>query len=525
MTPDDSESLLNTPDETAAPVVSPPEPMRRPRRRLPTSVKETLRRWQDRKIAWKRWLSTTAFSAAIHAVVLLLCAFIVIQQPDFDEVLSSIARFDAGSREPLIEQVEITPDDLLDETQESQPIANVSEALANSQAPVALNINDLAPSVMLEEASLEGLAKLDFSKETSGRTAAARSAMVKKFGGNSASEAAVASGLRWLAQHQFEDGGWSFDHAAHPECNGQCTQAGEMTECRIAATGMALLAYLGGGHTSTSGSYQPQVQRGLEFLVKTGQLTSGGFDLRGELAPNHGHASYYSHGIATIALCEAYALTNDNLLKSRAQAALNFILASQDSRSGGWRYQPQEAGDTSVVGWQMMALQSGRNAGLQVPPQSLKMVERFLNTKQSERGSQYAYLEADQPSAPMTAVGLLCRMYLGWNQRDGRLKLGVIYLDGQKPSRNNMYYNYYATQVLHHWGGEEWTRWNEVMRDQLVETQRTEKDGHLAGSWDVADPHGSAGGRHYMTCLAVMTLEVYYRHLPLYQRDKLKVEY
>ncbi|MBI1347401.1 hypothetical protein GC163_14070 [bacterium] len=524
MAPVNSDSIEQVESE---PVTDSPaaESLPRRRRRLSPSVLETVRRLQDRKVDWKRWLSTTALSALVHAIVLFVCALVVIQHPDFEELVSSIVRMENGRDDPLVEQVEITPDNLLDEVQESQPVMNVSEVLANSQSPVALNINDLDPTVMIDETSLEGLAKLDFSNETSGRTAAARAAMVKKFGGNSASEAAVASGLKWLAAHQFEDGGWSFDHGAHPDCNGECNQPGTMTECRIAATGLALLAYLGGGHTPTEGNYQRQVKSGLEFLVKSGKLTSGGFDLRGELASNHGHAAFYSHGIATIALCEAYALTHDETLKARAQAAINFILASQDFRSGGWRYQPQEAGDTSVVGWQMMALQSGRNAGLQVPFQSIKMVERYLNSKQSNRGSQYAYLEADQPTPPMTAVGLLCRMYLGWNQREARLRLGVLYLDGQKPSRNNMYYNYYATQVLHHWGGEEWTRWNNVMRDQLIQTQRTEKDGHLAGSWDIADPHGSSGGRLYMTCLAVMTLEVYYRHLPLYQRDKLKVEY
>lgn len=63
------------------------------------------------------------------------------------------------------------------------------------------------------------------------------------------------------------------------------------------------------------------------------------------------------------------------------------------------------------------------------------------------------------------------------------------------------------------------------MRDRLVATQQGQDKGHLAGSWNLADPHGSAGGRHYMTCLSVMTLEVYYRHLPIYQREKIKVEF
>ena len=84
-----------------------------------------------------------------------------------------------------------------------------------------------------------------------------------------------------------------------------------------------------------------------------------------------------------------------------------------------------------------------------------------------------------------------------------------------------MYYNYYATQVMHHWGGPEWDRWNNVMREHLIRTQI--RDGHATGSWDVADRHGSLGGRLYMTTLALLTLEVYYRHLPLYQKDRIEI--
>ena len=107
-------------------------------------------------------------------------------------------------------------------------------------------------------------------------------------------------------------------------------------------------------------------------------------------------------------------------------------------------------------------------------------------------------------------------MYIGWGRKQPALEAGVKYLAATGPSRNDMYYNYYATQVLHHWGGEEWQKWNEVMRERLVGSQC--KTGHAAGSWDVADAHGKTGGRLYMTCLCVMTLEVYYRHLPLYQQ-------
>jgi hypothetical protein len=86
-----------------------------------------------------------------------------------------------------------------------------------------------------------------------------------------------------------------------------------------------------------------------------------------------------------------------------------------------------------------------------------------------------------------------------------------------------MYYNYYATQVLHHWGGEEWKKWNAVMRDHLIDTQET--DGHARGSWlPTSSLGGSHGGRLYQTTLSIMTLEVYYRHLPLYRDRDLDAE-
>ena len=117
----------------------------------------------------------------------------------------------------------------------------------------------------------------------------------------------------------------------------------------------------------------------------------------------------------------------------------------------------------------------------------------------------------------MTAEGLLCRMYLGWKKDHGALQGGVAVLDKKGPSKN-MYYNYYATQIMRHYGGDEWEKWNTAMRDQMVNTQS--KAGAEKGSWYIGGDHGArAGGRLYCTSMATMILEVYYRHMPLFKQE------
>ena len=223
----------------------------------------------------------------------------------------------------------------------------------------------------------------------------------------------------------------------------------------------------------------------------------------------------YSHGLAAITLCEAYAMTNDRDLMMPAQAALNFIVYAQDPIGGGWRYSPRTPGDTSVVGWQVMALKSGHLAYLNVPKGTVLGAIKFLDTVQMNSGAYYGYTTPAKRSTT-TAVGLLCRMYLGWKREHGALQEGVEYLAQTGPDPHNMYYNYYATQVMRQVGGERWDEWNSKMRDPLVAAQ--EKAGPAQGSWFFAGGHGAdRGGRLYNTSLSTMILEVYYRHMPIYQ--------
>jgi len=197
--------------------------------------------------------------------------------------------------------------------------------------------------------------------------------------------------------------------------------------------------------------------------------------------------------------------------------AINYVVRAQNTKNGSWGYTPRSDGDTSVVGWQVMALVSARSGKLTVPRVVFQGADNFLNTVQSGGGAFYGY-RGREKKASTTAIGLLCRMYLGWKRDNQGLIDGVDYIAKIGPVKNNMYHNYYATQVLHHWGGEKWKKWNEKNRNWLVETQV--KSGKAVGSWNPAGGHSAKAGRIYQTCLCIMTLEVYYRHLPLYQRTK-----
>jgi hypothetical protein len=384
----------------------------------------------------------------------------------------------------------------------------------------------LAEEGTLASGIADGVAALTIGNDPAdllkGRLSAqARAALVKEDGGTPESEAAVGLALKWLSQHQMADGSWSFDHTRSPKCGNKCGNPGNLGDARIASTAMGLLPFLGQGHTHKSGEYKRVVDRGVFLLTRSMRTTGGNGSLN-----EHG-GQMYGHGLASIALCEAYGLTHDSSLKVPAQACLNYIVLAQDPSGGGWRYNPRQPGDTSVVGWQLMALKSGHMAYLKIPRETVAGANHFLDEVQDEYGARYGYT-GPGGGAATSAIGLLCRLYLGWKPTHDAMQRGVGYLEKMGPSinnsdhpagANNFYYNYYATQVMHHVGGYSWQQWNAVMRDYLIKTQS--QRGHETGSWYFeGSDHGQAsGGRLYFTSLSAMILEVYYRHMPLYRQQ------
>jgi hypothetical protein len=347
-----------------------------------------------------------------------------------------------------------------------------------------------------------------------GRSGATRKKMLSEGGGSTASEAAVARGLIWLQKVQNSDGSWEFD-GSH--------------KSKIGATGLALLPFLAAGHTHKPSSEAPDPKRDPDIKKRNYHLTvrKGIEFLLGKLQPtgNFGTSNMYEHAIAAMSLCEAYGMSADPKLRPAAQNVTNFIIKAQHS-AGGWRYSPGQAGDTSVTGWQIQALKSAHLSGLSVPQDVLKRATGFLDSvaygdgSPASIGSRYGYTEKSG-SMSMTAVGLLCRQYLGWGPKNPKLAAGVEVLKRQPPSKGNfdIYYLYYATQVVHFFGGDDWSVfWNPKIRDLLIDTQVTA--GQNLGSWNPTQDHtGTSGGRIATTCLCLLTLEVYYRHLPLYKRD------
>lgn len=471
--------------------------------------------------------SSIATSSGLCAVAVLLLSRIVIVPEPESTVSPIIASFTVEPQEEETQQPIEIPEEpepesepldaeaqepVDDEPDEPEPVPeDPVEALAEAEIPAEPMVEDVPspesmPTDLPAENNSVDMATID------NRSAEGRMVLLQKYGGSEASESAVQRALEWLISVQHPDGYWDFS------LPGPAGNPGRVIN-PIGGTAYALLPFLAAGQTHRSGEYRQQVGAGLSFLVRIGHTTPAGYDLRGVLnkgnkdrEPNE---AYYVHGAATLVLCEAYQMTKDRKLKVPAQAAVRFLINSQDPRGGGWRYVPQEPGSTSVTAVATMALMAARKAGISVPEATFRGIEHYLDSVRVDGQGRYGYeVQKKTYKGSLTAMALLCRMYLGWGRADGDLHAGIRLLDKAGPY-NNLYSNYFATQVMRHWGGEEWERWNLRLRDDLIRLQETEGPGK--GSWaprDRAD-YSQSGGRLLTTSLAALTLQVYYRHKPL----------
>lgn len=367
------------------------------------------------------------------------------------------------------------------------------------------------------------------------RTGGGRKLMVKRGGGSPATEGAVEKALEWLARNQEQDGHWDAK-----KLEGTCS---EQNWADVGMTGIATLAFLGAGNSEKVGKYKDNVGRAVYWLLDK-QIKKEGKD-KGSWV-----TVMYANGLATMALAEAYGMGSRNAdMKTAVQDAVNYIQDAQHQYMA-WNYYADKSegarNDTSVSGWQVMALKDAKVCGFKVDTLAFEGVMNWLNCGQDLpkdaadssydfEGGMMAYggvkgaLEGK--SLSMTAAVAMMRIFLGQKmdhpgivgpcnlmKREKCVGGGPIWVPCTDPyppacpgKGIDFYYWYYGTFAMFQMGGEHWKIWNQHLKDTLLPLQR--KDGAADGSWD---PIGGGripdGGRVFSTALGALCLEVYYRY-------------
>lgn len=333
--------------------------------------------------------------------------------------------------------------------------------------------------------------------------------------------------LRWLAAHQDANGGWDADEFMKHDIEGTpCDGPGNAAH-DVGVTGLALLAFLGDGHTMRSGAYRDVVKRGVLWLREQQDPDTG---LIGARTSNE---YVYDHAIATLAMTEAVGLSKSRLLRPDVQDALNYLEYHRNPYSA-WRYQPRDGdADTSVTGWCILAYKVAQDFDFEINPSALKTADAWLASKTDPSTGRTGYIETggrssrhtDEHAARfprekgecMSAVSLLCRTFLGHDPRtdpvmakQAALISNTLPVWDEDSGAIDHYAWYYGTYALYQIGGRDWKRWSKALASAVAKTQRTE--GNALGSWDPVGVWGESGGRVYSTAILCLTCQAYYRY-------------
>ncbi len=340
----------------------------------------------------------------------------------------------------------------------------------------------------------------------------ARGMAMQKMGGKEKSEKAVMAGLRWLKDHQNEDGSWS-------------------DEFKPAMTGLALLCFLGHGELDVSPEFGPTVKKAVDWLITRGSEFNGRMSLTKD--GWGGNPGVYQQGMCAYALGEYYTMTQDDRVKTVLTQAVKFITDGQNS-NGGWKYNYEKGGpsDTSVTGWQVQALKAAHLTGLQLAgvDEALDKSMGYFKIAQKEDGS-FGYHDKEEGNGySLAGVGTLCTYF--WKQdKDKLVHEGIKCIIDKtkkdfpveyKSDKADLYAWYYNGQACLMFGGEAWVRWNRWFQDEICDNQSTD------GSWPPLPGRnqgnhspggelqfkGNGAGPYYRTTLCVLMLEVYYRYMP-----------
>lgn len=288
-------------------------------------------------------------------------------------------------------------------------------------------------------------------------------------------------GLRFLASSQTSEGCWEDSQGNEP-----------------GVVGLAVIAFLARGEDPNHGPYAIPITKGINYLLAQQNATNGFIG-----------SSMYSHGFATLALCEAYGMMDHPKIAPALQKAVALILSAQKrNRFKAWRYTPDAAdADTTVSGCQIVALFAARNAGIAVPDEALQQALTYMERCRSADGS-YGYTSAGGGKPTLTAIGLLCQSLAKKKQGKGYtaslryLKNHLNYREPYYP----FYFEYYMSQALFHADETLWQEWN-AKNIQLLAT--------------IQSPDGSWPGRMgtaFNTAGALLSMALNYRFLPIYEK-------
>jgi len=357
--------------------------------------------------------------------------------------------------------------------------------------------------------------------------------LVSKEGG-AGTEAALRSALTWLVNHQNDAGYWSgakFTDECARLGDELCEGVGQSTY-DVGLTGLCLLALTGADAAASRGGFSEEIERAVEWLLAQQ-------DSRRLIGVHRFHDFFYSHLIATYALCEAYERIPSDEGKKRVRDAVKYIIDAGNPE-GGWRYEVPSAGDsdTSITAWALVTLGTAQKRGILDTQWAIdagfKWIDEATDGSKSgrigynSRGSLSARTPDNQhfpreDTEAMTAAGLWARYFVDRIEGQTELVEKQVALiqacppketafdpDGETYLGNDVYYCYHATYAMFQKGAKAWKSWNRNMKKVALETQV--KRGPAKGSWNPDGPWGHVGGRVYQTALMALCLEVYFRY-------------
>lgn len=309
-------------------------------------------------------------------------------------------------------------------------------------------------------------------------------------------EAVIRGAVRFLASKQLPNGSWGVTEfeRRHP----------------VAMTGYTLMAFLAAGHLPGEGEEGKVARQGLQYLLDVAKPD-------GTFGDRSLGQYMYSHGVATIALAELYGQTQAADIKPKLDRAIKLIISSQNPE-GGWRYRPiaQDA-DVSVTVLQVVGLRAAKNAGIDVPQETIDRAVRYVKSCYDPASGGFTYQPGNRaPGYARTAAAIYSLQVCGLYD-DPLVKRGSDYLIKNFGQREWFTYGtFYAVPAQYMMGGEAWKFWYPRIRTQLMRQVIREGD---RAYWDGSIDMGSNGlGPIYATAVYVSSLAMPWNYVPIYQR-------